>query len=70
MMKSRIIGYDGLAKLLGYSKSYVTFLKSKSPERLPPPIRTSKTKWHIDVVNEWLKEQNNKIKIGRPRKYN
>lgn len=67
--QSKIVGYEGLADLLGYTKKYVATLRSKHPERLPPPIRTSKTKWHVDVVNDWLKDdKNNKPARGRKRK--
>lgn len=68
-IQSKVVGYKGLAKLLGCSEKYLPTLRNKHPERLPPPTRTSKTKWHVDVVNDWLKDdKNNKPARGRKRK--
>ncbi|CAI3954015.1 unnamed protein product [Commensalibacter communis] len=67
--ENKIVGYEGLAKILGLSEKYLPILRKKNPERLPPPTRASKTKWHIDVVNDWLKDDNNnKPARGRKRK--
>lgn len=65
----KVIGYKELADILGCSSKYLPILRRKHPERVPPHTRTSKTKWYIDTVNEWLKDdKNNKPSSGRPRK--
>lgn len=77
---TKLLTADEIGLIFGYTKRTVWEKIRKDPEALPPPISFSKKtrvlRWHPEVVANWLRErsgliappQNDKRKVGRPRK--
>lgn len=51
---SSILDPKGLAGLLGISPATIPALRSRSPERLPPPFLTRPLRWRRETVVRWM----------------
>lgn len=47
----------GLAHLLGISPATIPALRSRNPERLPPPYLTRPLRWRRETVVRWMERR-------------
>ena len=61
-----------LAEFMRMTPASVATIRSRAPDRLPPPIAaTGRPRWYPPAVMAWCQEQSRPLKGkgGRPRKY-
>lgn len=49
-----VLDVAGLALLLRIPESTILTLRSRAPERLPPPFRTRPLRWRAGTAVEWM----------------
>lgn len=49
-----VLDVAGLASLLSIPESTILTLRSRAPERLPPPFRTRPLRWRVGTAVEWM----------------
>ncbi len=49
-----VLDVAGLASLLRIPESTILTLRSRAPERLPPPFRTRPLRWRVGTAVEWM----------------
>ena len=54
---SPVLDSAGLAALLGISVASIPSIRSRSPEKLPPPYLSRPLRWRRSTVFEWMEEQ-------------
>lgn len=54
---SPILDPKGLAHLLGISPATIPALRSRNPERLPPPYLSRPLRWRRETVVRWMERR-------------
>lgn len=54
---SAVLDVQGLASLTQIPKATILTLRSRSPERLPPPFRLRPLRWRTQTVVRWMEKQ-------------
>lgn len=62
-----VLDVAGLAELLRIPESTILTLRSRAPERLPPPFRTRPLRWRAGTAIAWMarEEQAEAARIAR-----
>ena len=69
-VEDRLWTADDIAAYMGLSRATVFTLRSRDPQRLPPPVNdTGRPRWHPQTVRDWFAKKGAKAKVGRPRAF-
>lgn len=56
-LESAVLDVQGFASLAHIPKATILTLRSRSPDRLPPPFRLRPLRWRVKTVVRWMETQ-------------
>jgi hypothetical protein len=56
-LASVVLDVQGFAVLAHIPKATILTLRSRSPDKLPPPFRLRPLRWRAETVVRWMEEQ-------------
>ena len=56
-LESAVLDVQGFAVLAHIPKATILTLRSRSPDKLPPPFRQRPLRWRTETVVRWMEEQ-------------
>jgi hypothetical protein len=56
-LESLVLDVQGFARLARIPKATILTLRSRAPDKLPPPFRLRPLRWRTQTIVRWMEEQ-------------